>query len=190
MPFHICRLPDGVPLGEINLLKKVSFSEQQATDVGHVFDGLEHGLSKHGEYYLVASERGQAPHNVLLELLFEQVRQRFYPSRPSRFQSFFAAPDESSLAALNLQTSHSFMRVYEVEEVIQGSSFTANMNLLHVRYPGAYALANAHTYWRGEKGDYPAAWEILIPHAIRVVRELAPIASPLPTPPVQPPSPS
>lgn len=190
MPFHICRLLDGVPLGEINLLHKLNLTEEQATALGPVFEGLEDGLSRHGEYYLAAPERGQAPQNILLELLFEQVRQRHYPSRPSRFQSFFATPDESSLTTLNLQTPHPFMRVYEVEEVIPGSSFTANMSLLHVRYPGAYALANAHTYWRGEKGDYPAAWEILIPRTIRVVRELAPIASPLPTQPAQPPSPS
>ena len=190
MPFHLCRAPEGLPLGVIELLHNINHNPGQEDVLALLMDGLQGGLSKHGCFYLALPESSQAPQSTLLELFFEQVRQRYYPMRPSRLQSFFAVPEEASLGLLGLNSPHPLARVYEVNEALPGTSFTANMSLLHVRQPGAYTLANAHAYWRGERGDYPAVWEILIPRAVHVIRELPPIIAHAPMPVTPPPSPS
>lgn len=179
MPFHICRtLEKLLPIGQLDLLAKWPTNDANQETINLISEGLEAGLSRHGQRYMSDKQNEFSVSSTAIELLFEQVRQRFYPHRPSRMQSFFAVPDEASLLKIKLPSPVPFHIAYEVSEVIPDSSFTANMNLLHIENPGGFSIAYAHAYWRGEQGPADPMWEILIPHSVNIIRQLPPVMLP------------
>lgn len=177
MPFHLCRTPMGLGLGQLDLLSPWSEGPDRAPYLDHISQGLPGGLSRHGQFYLYPVANWPEAKDVALELIFEQVRQQFYPHRPSRLQSFFATSSHESAKALPLTSPSPVTYIYEVEEGERGSSFMANMALLSPIGNGGLMLARAHSYWSGQEGDVSPFWEILIPRSVKVIRQVEQIIS-------------
>ena len=177
MPFHLCRTPMGLGLGQLDLLTPWSEGPDRAPYLDQISQALPGGLSRHGQFYLYPMASWPEPKDVGMELLFEQVRQQFYPHRPSRLQSFFATSSHESAKALPLSSPSPVTYIYEVDEIDAGSSFVANMALLNTVGHGGLMLSRAHNYWSGLEGDIPPTWEILIPRRVNVVRQVEQIIS-------------
>ena len=117
----------------------------------HVAKLFPDGLSLHGWQYMVerhdfirptSSDALFVNHNMVVELVFEYVRRAVFPSRRSRFQSFFAWE--------SLEMARAFRKegqaLYRVES---NSIFRADQSWLTLGVQNAIASLFAHRYWSG-----------------------------------------
>ncbi|UQV22745.1 DUF2441 domain-containing protein [Vibrio sp. J383] len=122
------------------------------------------GLSRHGVKYLtdctvlfdhVGAPMDVAPFSHMIESVFELVRQKEFPNRPSRMQSIYAW--------VNIEDAVEFsggqVPTYEVEP---DHAFIADQTYLTLGacVAGSYELARK--YWEGEQSNNPKL-EALIP---------------------------
>jgi len=135
----------------------------------HVAELFPDGLSLHGWQYMVERHDFIRPtnsdalfvnHNMVVELVFEYVRRAVFPSRCSRFQSFFAWE--------SLEMARAFRKdgqaLYRVES---SSIFRADQSWLTLGVQNAIASLSAHRYWSGAPSGTPR-WEILLAPPVRV----------------------
>ncbi len=81
-------------------------------------------LSKHGVSYLIEGNE-----NTPIEILLESARLKYFPDRPSRFQSVFAFnTKEDALDFAKKYDAPIGSKIYKVST--KGKSYTGDMNLL------------------------------------------------------------
>lgn len=117
---------------------------------------------------------------VLLELTWEVVRARDFPTKPSRFDALFLWADEAEARAwfyrqymVRPQENGFIAGLYEVEVERCHRTFAANMNL--ISYIGSgdtidVLMERASRYWQEEKQSLGA--EILLEGEVSVCRNL------------------
>jgi hypothetical protein len=137
----------------------------------HVAELFPDGLSLHGWQYMVERHDFIRPtnsdalfvnHNMVVELVFEYVRRAVFPSRCSRFQSFFAWE--------SLEMARAFRKEGQALYRVESSSiFRADQSWLTLGVQNAIASLSAHRYWSGapSRGKYSlprpsALWSALI----------------------------
>lgn len=129
------------------------------------------GLSKHGRYYCTQDLYAETDHglwDVSCELLFELVRGRRFPDRPSRFQSvygFEAMRDVERFVDDHVEPP------YTVWRVSGERSFTADMKLLDVETL-AHGARQADAYWRGRSYHDRPHWEVLLEPPVDVLERV------------------
>ena len=126
----------------------------------------DNGLSQHGAtYWGPIGSSIENLNNLLIEHIFEQVRLKYFPDRPSRFTSFFGC---NSLDELNMWGSRLKIQpdtpVWEIEA---NNSFKADSGLLLCRAEQvllpSLTLACACAYWTGASicalpSDFPSRY--------------------------------
>lgn len=131
------------------------------------------GLSHHGRHYgtqPLDSGDGDDLWDFSCELLFELVRTRRFPERPSRLQSIFGFESRADVAAFLDDFGDP---PYTVWEVRADGGFRADMNLVDAT-DFASGLSNAESYWRGATTLSDPLWEVLLEPPVEVVREVEP----------------
>lgn len=127
-------------------------------------DGLSNfGLRYLHEYCLIVRDNnGQcvnfAPHEPIMEGIFEQVRINEFSERPSRMQSIFGW--------CNLSDAENFNKAYDnrhsIYEVHSEKAFIADQKLLYLGGSIMGAFEFARKYWSGERTNSPRL-EAVIP---------------------------
>ena len=152
------RLPDSFEAGDLR---------------AHVAELFPDGLSLHGWQYMVERHDFIRPtnsdalfvnHNMVVELVFEYVRRAVFPSRRSRFQSFFAWE--------SLEMARAFRKEGQALYRVGSSSiFRADQSWLTLGVQNAIASLSAHRYWSGAPSGTPR-WEILLAPPVRVMERI------------------
>ena len=140
----------------------------QETDIHrHILSLFPEGLSPHGwsfvtEYHCPKEidARWYVASDPTIELVFEYVRRAFYPTRPSRLQSYFAFD--------SIERARSFHSEGKIYRMLPTNAFRADMTWLNISYQFAVASYNAHQYWRGMASNTPD-WEFLLVPPIEVM---------------------
>jgi hypothetical protein len=124
----------------------------------HVAELFPDGLSQHGWQYMVERHDFIRPtnsdalfvnHNMVVELVFEYVRRAVFPSRGSRFQSFFGWE--------SLEMARAFRKEGQALYRVESSSiFRADQSWLTLGVQNAIASLSAHRYWSGAPIRYPS----------------------------------
>jgi hypothetical protein len=139
----------------------------------HVAELFPDGLSLHGWQYMVERHDFIRPtnsdalfvnHNMVVELVFEYVRRAVFPSRRSRFQSFFGWESIEMARAFRKEGQ----ALYRVES---SSIFRADQSWLTLGVQNAIASLSAHRYWSGAPSGTPR-WEILLAPPVRVMERI------------------
>ncbi len=157
-------------LEEEQIINLVKYTDVNPLELQVHIDSLfPDGVTSHGECYIL---RGQTPAkgvNEVIELLFEYVRKSYFPSRPSRFQSFFAS--ENIDQAVNFRNKHrtSDSLIWEVESNV---AFKADMRLLTLQGSLLKLSYNAHLYWKGIPGESNPVWEYLMVPPVKIIRKI------------------
>src|SRR5262249_54614946 len=103
-------------------------------------------------------------HNMVVELVFEYVRRAVFPSRRSRFQSFFAWE--------SLEMARAFRKegqaLYRVES---NSIFRADQSWLTLGFQTAIPPPPAHLFWSGPPSG-PPGWKILLAPPVRIMERI------------------
>jgi hypothetical protein len=104
------------------------------------------------------------------EELFELVRQKDYPQRPSRFNCVFLFRDIATATYFYAQVGRYQGYIYEVE-VIDDDQFVAEMDLLHCVGANAQTIQkSAEYYWNGEHHLKSATQEVLLNGKAKVLK--------------------
>ena len=139
----------------------------------HVAELFPDGLSLHGWQFMVERHDFIRPtnsdalfvnHNMVVELVFEYVRRAVFPSRCSRFQSFFAWESLEMAKAFRKEGQ----ALYRVES---SSIFRADQSWLTLGVQNAIASLSAHRYWSGASSGTPR-WEILLAPPVRIMERV------------------
>ena len=132
---------------------------------GMTFFDDSDGLTRHGEKYwhAIPVTDVSALNDYIIEHVFEEIRLKFYPDKPSRFSSVFACAD---LNQLNLWGSHlKIPQDCPVWEIETPTLFVADSALLRCLvdtreqkvFDFSLARAFAHEYWQGATVVRPTA---------------------------------
>ena len=109
---------------------------------------------------------------ILLEVVWETVRLREFPDRPSRFDCLFLWTDER--VARRFNSKRADVELYEVEIVDCSRVFAANMALISY-FEESETLGSmferAREYWRTERKDEHG--EILLEGSIRITQAIS-----------------
>jgi hypothetical protein len=126
------------------------------------------GLSPHGWQYLAHRHdfkqiNGAAfvNHDMVAELVFENVRRVAFPHAPSRLQSFFAW--ESADEARSFRQGD--QKIYRLEA---DRYLRVDQRWLSLGVQNISALLAAHRYWEG-KGTNQPRWEVLLAPPVRIL---------------------
>jgi hypothetical protein len=158
--FHVHRR-DGLAPGHVIALEHyAAFPPELEAHLRVLFPD---GLTRHGATYLgLIPERFEdSKQNGWREAIFEFVRRSAAPDAPSRFQSVFACASLDEAQIFRRSVCGGEGSIYAVEA---GDAFRVNMSLLNESASYLAVFEAAHSYWRGERGFWPEAWEhLLIP---------------------------
>jgi hypothetical protein len=127
------------------------------------------GLSHHGRHYSTQHLHGADSDDLWdfsCEVIFELVRGRRFPERPSRLQSVFGFESPADVEAFLEDFGDP---PYTVWEVRADRGFRADMNLVDA-VDFARGLYRADYYWRGETFVEDPLWEVLLVPPVEVVR--------------------
>jgi len=134
------------------------------------------GVSQHGEQYLLKNPNSQlkAVANSPIEMFFELFRRARFPTRPSRYQSWFAAETLEEAQAFRQKYGNPANSIWEVEA---NSFFKANMSLLKPTNSMLCQAYLAQCYWNGSEGPsgelkIPPFWEVLLMPPVKVIQEI------------------
>lgn len=128
--------------------------------------------SRHGKQYLIDNLHMTNHAGHPMEIILELIRQRDYPTKPSRLKSAFGC--------LTLSDADSFRRldqrfasapIYEILPT-QHQAHVADMNLLNIACPAHEYLNKCHLYWQGSPGQNPF-WEAVIPLPATIGNQVA-----------------
>ncbi|HGB4912708.1 TPA: hypothetical protein ACJGVM_000465 [Salmonella enterica subsp. enterica serovar Welikade] len=107
-----------------------------------------------------------------MEIILELIRQRDYPTKPSRLQSAFGCLSLSDADSFrNLNNRFSRAPIFEISPLNQ-QAHVADMHLLSIACPAHEYLNKCHLYWRGLPGQNPF-WEAVIPLPATVGNQVA-----------------
>lgn len=136
----------------------------------HLSRLLPDGVTVHGDQYFVAANQALDT-SPSIELVFEYVRRTFFPERPSRYQSFFAAPTIDHARAFGRKYGGG--QPFSIWEVEAEEAFITDMDLLsHAGSTSSLHMSwSAHRYWAGEPTESPMLEALLRP-PVRIVREI------------------
>jgi hypothetical protein len=142
--------------------------------LSHLISMAKDGLSLHGARYLIQINNA-APNvsypNFFMELYYEYIRWKYYPNKPSRFQSLFAW--RTLKEAFDFFKRSSRGRIYEIK--VANNFFVGDMNLLKLNLDPAQQEQFARDYWEGKPmsrdAGYKAAWEYVIDLPAEIVKE-------------------
>lgn len=129
------------------------------------------GFAHHGRHYCTQHLHegdGDDLWDFACEAIFELVRVRRFPARPSRLQSIFCF---ESRAAVERFLDDFGGEPYTVWEVAADRGFRADMNLVDA-VDFAHGCYRADHYWRGETFHDDPLWEVLVEPPVEVVREV------------------
>jgi len=111
--------------------------------------------------------------NLLIEVIFENIRLREYPERPSRLNCIFLCPNVDSLRNFLNVTQRRFHLLYEVELIDNNPKmFETDWKVLPRNNVNLAAVKEAaHKYWAPQnvRNDQK---EILVESDIRIIRRL------------------
>lgn len=167
-----------LPVGKLNLSQDYSgfdpickcFCEKNFPD----------GISRMGKIYTLPHALNESYSTFdmvvdVIEFAFEFIRQKDFPDLPSRYQSIFAAPDESAAKdwakrlAINLpekdrDSIFANIKKIEYKKAFCADAYWRDRFCLGDRefYSPALIYDNAVKYWSGKKSDYPKM-ELIIP---------------------------
>jgi hypothetical protein len=116
----------------------------------HVNKLYPDGVSAHGERYLLQSESRGNIASPAIELLFEYVRQSYFPDKPSRFQSFYACASVAEAQEFKRLYGSANNSIWEVKT--DNNYFSGNMRLLDNNQTSLVCSYISHEYWNGNKG--------------------------------------
>lgn len=135
----------------------------------HVDTLFPDGVSVHGEQYLLrnASDPKLASPNI--EMLFEYVRRACFPSRPSRFQSYFGCETIDQARYFRERHGDPLNGIWLVEAE---RSFTADMHFLQRGSSVLVGSYFAQQYWQGVASEDPF-WEVLLVPPVGVLSRVA-----------------
>lgn len=159
--YHLDRRTD-LEAGQTIHLEPVA--EDEADPLASLFPG---GLASHGRHYCERDLYADDVHglwDVSCELLFELVRSRRFPERPSRFQSVFAFRAERDVD--RFVEAH-VDPPYTVWRVAAADSFTGDMTLVDAE-DLADGARRAEAYWRGRTDRDRPLWEVLLEPPVTV----------------------
>ncbi|WP_405178421.1 DUF2441 domain-containing protein [Nocardia sp. NBC_01377] len=147
---------------------------------GKLFDG---GVSRHGTRYLHHNQR-LTDVSTALELVWELVRTRCYPEKPSRYTAFYACRTLDDAIAFRSAYGQPSDSIWEIES--QQPGHIGDMSLVRagsIQAPPEEndrlgdALGFVHAYWEGHDHEGnpafgPQLWEVLLTPPITVVRKV------------------
>ena len=137
----------------------------------HVDELYPHGVSVHGERYLINSNSHGQISSPAIELLFEYVRKAYFPEVSSRFQSFFACETLSEAQAFKTRYGNEENPIFEI--LSSNKCFRGNMNLLNNNRTSLVCSYIAHEYWKGSQGpDSQPFWELLLELPVTVGKQI------------------
>lgn len=118
----------------------------------------------------------------LVEHLFEDVRQREFRRKPSRFQSLFAFESVQDAKRFKHNYNRLHHYIYEVEIIERAKTHKGDMHWLDCAALSFDEIEErARAYWRGQSSEAPF-WEWLIEGSVKVTRIVAIPNSPLLSP--------
>jgi hypothetical protein len=166
--FHVSNTPgSGVLLpGELDLLTEYPWVVPPALDAAH--DWFPNGLTQHGRQYFLDFQSD--PNSRMLEIVWELMRRAEFAHAPSRMTSVFGFATVEDARAFRAEYRAGPMTgIFRVEgkQLHRG-----NMRLIGWGATGAGAIANARSYWRGERGDASELWECLLAPPVRVIEQV------------------
>ncbi len=127
----------------------------------HVDELYPHGVSVHGERYLINSNSHGQISSPAIELLFEYVRKAHFPEIGSRFQSFFACETIAEAQLFKAAYGDEENPIFEV--FTSNKFFRGNMELLNNNQSNLVCSYLAHEYWKGSQGpNEQPFWELLL----------------------------
>jgi hypothetical protein len=131
------------------------------------------GVTRFGDRYFLNSQMPGGNVEGVIELAFEYVRRSHFPSRPSRFQSLFAATSMSAAESFARHHDGRGCPIWEIA-VDHDQVHRADMRLLTLASSLLVVSYRAHLYWRGEPGEPPPpTWEYLVAPPIRMVKRVS-----------------
>ena len=165
--------------------------QQAARPVAHaarVLDTVEqdtsgqHRWPGHGDEDVVATLRGtttalQAQCNLVRELVFEDIRARFYPACPSRHRCVWLAPSVPAMHYWDRRGPR--QKTWFRARLLDGQVHLADASLVRAEYQSVAELeALAHRYWAGVTDPRTACSELLFIGKLKVLDLLrgAPVA--------------
>lgn len=170
--YHIDRdhqLKQGQVLGLYHNLNELSFLERQM---------FPDGLSYHGLHYInedIQNVGGNIPSYYIMEYELELIRKCYFPSLPSRFQSFFALK--------SLDDVKQWSNIWDTSAPIWSIEYNESQSIIrdsNLLYPGFekqefndyFHLNNSflyyYNYWNGYNTPHPRL-EILISPPIKIL---------------------
>jgi hypothetical protein len=168
---RIGKLAEGQTL-DLQIYKNVTPSELQRL----VDSLLPDGCSAHGEQYLLKNPSSQLKSvaNAPLEMFFELFRRAQFPSRPSRYQSWFAVETLDEAREFRRNFGDPANSIWEVEA---SDSFKANMSLLTTQQSMLCQAQLAQFYWEGVEGPSaalkkPTFWEVLLVPPVQILKKV------------------
>ncbi|EEJ0750868.1 hypothetical protein GQ182_003229 [Salmonella enterica] len=149
-----------------------SFNHLPPNIATHLSALLPGDYSRHGKQYLIDNIAMTNHAGHPMEIILELIRQRDYPTKPSRLQSAFGClslSDADSFRKLNNRFSSA--PIFEISPLNQ-QAHVADMHLLSIACPAHEYLNKCHLYWRELPGQNPF-WEAVIPLPATVGNQVA-----------------
>lgn len=145
---------------------------QTAAEIAETLTAMfPEGLSLHGQRYLLEPHvmpQGGYSVNHLIELVFELVRRARFPTKPTRFQSFFGCETVEQARIFRQRFCQPFHCIYRVHA---DDFCRCDMELLKLGVSGSSALNLVGKYWSGSASPNPF-WEERPP--VRVAERVDP----------------
>lgn len=146
-------------------------TDPQADSIRDYID-VPQAVTMHGARYLYGETD-----SVPIEFVWELVRQREFPERPTRLGSVFCFADATAAALFGKHGSpHGFGNVWEIEAADDTACF--DMRWLDRNNSFVTMISNAQHYWQRDASESPI-WEYLVqPSTARVVGKLGTTTQP------------
>jgi hypothetical protein len=166
--FHVSHAP-GTGLLPDELTLRTDYPWVPAPAQSLVAEWFPEGLTQHGRQYLLDFQSD--PNSRTLEVMWELVRRAEFQDKRSRMTSVFAmASLEDALAFRAEFRAGPKAGIYRVDGEC---CHMGNMRLIGWGATGATAIANARSYWRGERGEASELWECLLKPPVTVTEQVA-----------------
>lgn len=110
---------------------------------------------------------------LLMEMIFENIRLKEFPDRPSRFDCNFLCPNLPSLHNFKARTGRIYDLFYEVELIdTDAKRFETDWSLASSQHPNIIAIEEtARKYWSPQKLKDDVK-EVLVESGIKITRRL------------------
>lgn len=141
----------------------------------HVHELFPHGVSRHGERYLLRPDAAGLAVAPNIELLWEYTRRAVTPAAPSRFQSLFAFETLTSTRRFQSEFCGGSGTIWRLQTDHVG--FRADLRWLTLRGSALEVSHAATSYWRqASTADLPLQlspreplWEVLLRPPVQVI---------------------